>query len=159
MQCHIALPSRMISLGWLLRLFCNWWRIFVFLNYIDALLWMNMFILVLWCSAWGKWLIQRCALLSPAPLIEIFVWCVWHFDLDIFRLFSCLFFCFPQLNMMSPLAATDHEHYYTIRPGSSSAISSNWCWRNICKKAGCIENMGPHSSQPQLPMQTSFFFF
>lgn len=45
---------------------------------------MNMFIPVFWCNAWGKWLIQRCALLSPAA--QIFLQ-----SFDILGLFTC--FC------------------------------------------------------------------
>lgn len=44
----------------------------IFFHYFGALVRMEMFILVLCCGAWGKWLIQRCALLSPAPRMEIF---------------------------------------------------------------------------------------
>lgn len=79
----------------------------IFFHYFGALVWMEMFILVLCCGAWGKWLIQRCALLSL--LLE------WGF---------CLM-CAKSLTFWAPISllvflrwisAATFFTYYAIRP-------------------------------------------
>lgn len=45
MQCHIALQSQIVSMGWVLRSFCNWWRSF-FIILVRLCGWKCLF----WCS-------------------------------------------------------------------------------------------------------------
>lgn len=117
---------------------------FFFHYYFDALLWMNMFIPGLWCSAWGKWLIQRCALLSPAPQIEMLFNVCTASDILLPHWGCC--YCFHQLKMMDGSAATDFRNS-VILPGTirlqAHHQSSQLVLMEDYKKAACIENMGP----------------
>lgn len=84
---------------------------------------MNMFIPVFWCNAWGKWLIQRCALLSPAA--QIFLQ-----SFDILGLFTCFclgFFLFPhRLQIRACIVAHDQKkrsNVYNNHHAPSALIS------------------------------------